>query len=129
MRHANSVNKLRFLPKLTFPYILHLKLSMTSATLKGIFNTPFTKYSERNTKLSLRFHIQFRSIFYKRTYILHSQGECQKKDWTVVLIPSSTSTTRGINLSSSNHFWRQWSSWDHRSSFITSGCDGIIQEK
>lgn len=80
MRHINSVNKLRFLPELTFLYILHFKLSMTSTTLKGIFNTLFTKYSERHTKLCLRFCIQFRSTFYKRTYILDSQRECQRNN-------------------------------------------------
>lgn len=82
VRNKNSVNKLSFLSKLTFPYILHFKLSVTSATLKGIFNISFTKYIERNTKLSLRFCIQFRSPVYKRTYILHSQRECQKNDWS-----------------------------------------------
>lgn len=82
MRHINSVNKLRFLPKLTFLYILHFKLNMTYLTLKGIFYTTFTKYSEGNTKLSFRFRIQFRSTFYKRTSILHSQRECREDDYS-----------------------------------------------
>lgn len=47
----------------------------------------------------------------------------------VMLILPFTSTTRGINIHTFNPFWIQESSWGLHCSFITSGCDLIIQKK
>ena len=104
---------------------------MTCTNLAGMLNISFTKKKNtgRNAKPTLRFCIQFGSIFYKRKYILHSQRECQKTSKAVMLILPFISTRRRRSLGAFNQVWIQESSWGLESSFITSGCDMIIQEK